>query len=99
VIAKENLLRRYFGRHESRGVQSSATRAYSASGQAGTSSQPATIIGRLERTQLEKPLSDGPERQRSVEIILAIYKSAETGRVVQLPLKGDPVLKARKTGK
>jgi hypothetical protein len=30
-----------------------------------------------------------------VEIILAIYKAAETGRAVQLPLKGDPVLKAR----
>jgi predicted dehydrogenase len=44
------------------------------------------------------PLVDGPEGRRSVEIILAIYKSAETGRAVELPLKADPPLKARKTG-
>jgi predicted dehydrogenase len=44
------------------------------------------------------PLIDGPEGRRSVEIILAIYKSAETGAAVQLPLKSDPVLKARKRG-
>ncbi len=43
-----------------------------------------------------RPLVDGHEGRRSVEIILAIYKSAETGRPVQLPLKSDPVLKARK---
>jgi UDP-N-acetyl-2-amino-2-deoxyglucuronate dehydrogenase len=43
----------------------------------------------------KKPLSDGAEGRRSVEIILAIYKSAETGKVVKLPLKSDPVLKAR----
>jgi predicted dehydrogenase len=43
-----------------------------------------------------KPSIDGPEGRRSVEIILAIYKSAETGKAVRLPLKGDPTLKARK---
>jgi len=42
------------------------------------------------------PLIDGPEARRSVEIILAIYKAAETGRTVSLPLKNDPVLAARK---
>ncbi|MFZ5832092.1 MAG: Gfo/Idh/MocA family protein, partial [Planctomycetota bacterium] len=36
-----------------------------------------------------QPLIDGPEGRRSVEIILAIYKSAETGKAVSLPLKGD----------
>ena len=41
------------------------------------------------------PAIDGREGRRAVEIILAIYKSAETGKVVQLPLKSDPVLKAR----
>lgn len=42
------------------------------------------------------PLSiDGSQGRRSVEIILAIYKSAETGKAVQLPLNSDPVLKAR----
>ena len=45
-----------------------------------------------------KPAIDGYEGRRSVEIILAIYKAAETGKAVSLPLKSDPVLKARKTG-
>ncbi len=44
------------------------------------------------------PSVDGAEGRRSVEIILGIYKAAETGRAVTLPLKSDPVLKARKTG-
>lgn len=43
-----------------------------------------------------KPLIDGPESRRSVEVILGIYKAAETGRMVELPLKSDPVLKGRK---
>ena len=43
------------------------------------------------------PSVDGPEGRRSVEIILALYKAAETGRGVTLPLAADPVLKARKT--
>lgn len=43
-----------------------------------------------------RPTIDGHEGRRSVEIILAIYKSAESGRPVKLPLKGDPVLKARR---
>lgn len=43
-----------------------------------------------------KPLIDGHEGRRSVEIILAIYKSAETGKAVSLPLGGDPSLTARK---
>ena len=43
-----------------------------------------------------RPLIDGPEGRRSVELILAIYKAAETGRSVALPLKSDPRLAARK---
>jgi predicted dehydrogenase len=43
-----------------------------------------------------KPLIDGPEGRRAVEVILGIYKAAETGRSVTLPLKKDPVLQARK---
>ena len=43
-----------------------------------------------------KPLIDGPEGRKAVEIILAIYKAAETGKTISLPLKSDPVLKARK---
>jgi predicted dehydrogenase len=45
------------------------------------------------------PAIDGHEGRRSVEIILGVYKAAETGKTVQLPLKGDPVLKARKAAK
>ena len=44
------------------------------------------------------PLIDGREGRRSVEIILAIYKAAETGKAVKLPLPSDPALKVRKTG-
>jgi predicted dehydrogenase len=43
-----------------------------------------------------RPAIDGHEGRRSVEIILAIYKAAETGRAIQLPLAADPTLKARK---
>jgi predicted dehydrogenase len=42
------------------------------------------------------PAVDGREGRRSIEIILAIYKAAETGKAVKLPLKNDPQLKARK---
>ena len=46
----------------------------------------------------DRPASvDGHEGRRSVEIILAIYKSAETGRAVALPLRADPVLRARRS--
>jgi predicted dehydrogenase len=45
-----------------------------------------------------QPSIDGREGRRSTEIILGIYKAAETGKAVSLPLAKDPVLKARKTG-
>lgn len=41
----------------------------------------------------QRPLIDGTEGRRSVEVILAIYKSAQSGRPVKLPLKSDPVMK------
>jgi predicted dehydrogenase len=43
-----------------------------------------------------EPLVDGREGRKSVEIVLAMYKSAETGRAVTLPLKGEPQLAARR---
>lgn len=46
----------------------------------------------------EKPKIDGHEGRLSVEIILAIYKSAETGKVVKFPLAKDPLLKSRRKG-
>ena len=36
---------------------------------------------------------------KAVELILAIYKSAETGKPVKLPLAADPALKARAQGR
>jgi len=42
-----------------------------------------------------KPLIDGPEARKSIEIILAIYRSAlKGGKPVQLPLKRTPVRKS-----
>jgi predicted dehydrogenase len=46
-----------------------------------------------------QPLIDGPEGRKAVELILAIYKSAESGKPVKLPLAGDPQLTARAKGK
>ena len=43
----------------------------------------------------EPLLCDGREGRRSVEMILAIYKAAETGKAVKLPLASDPVLNVR----
>jgi UDP-N-acetyl-2-amino-2-deoxyglucuronate dehydrogenase len=41
-----------------------------------------------------KPLVDGEEGRKSVEIILAIYKSAWSGKRVALPLSADPKIPA-----
>jgi len=51
------------------------------------------VLSAIEKRR--KPAVDGPEGRRSVEIILGIYKAAEIGRAVTLPLAKDPVLKAR----
>lgn len=48
--------------------------------------------------QGRKPLVDGQEGRRSVEVIMAVYQSAETGSVIRLPLPADPVLRAREVG-
>ena len=43
----------------------------------------------------KKPFIDGPEARKSIEIILAIYRSALTGgKPVRLPLKRTPVRKS-----
>ncbi len=43
----------------------------------------------------KQPAINGPEGRRSVEVILAIYKAAETGQSIKLPLASDPELEAR----
>ena len=42
------------------------------------------------------PFIDGAEGRRAVEIILAIYQSAASGKPVKLPLVKDPVRPVRK---
>jgi UDP-N-acetyl-2-amino-2-deoxyglucuronate dehydrogenase len=69
----------------------------SAIGHHGHTKQFADLLDAVKKNR--NPSVDGPEGRRSVEIILAIYKSAETGKVVKLPLKADPPLKARKRDK
>jgi UDP-N-acetyl-2-amino-2-deoxyglucuronate dehydrogenase len=69
-------------------------------GGTGGASDPAAIsyVGHMEQLKDflkaidtgSKPLVDGEEGRKSVEIILAIYKSSWTGRRVQLPLTSDP---------
>tara|TARA_B100000686_G_scaffold321539_1_gene374311 strand:+ start:5745 stop:6842 length:1098 start_codon:yes stop_codon:yes gene_type:complete len=46
----------------------------------------------------KKPLIDGIEGRKSVEVIQAIYKAAATGRTVELPLKSDPKLRYHQQG-
>ncbi|MDO4551076.1 MAG: Gfo/Idh/MocA family oxidoreductase [Planctomycetia bacterium] len=45
-----------------------------------------------------EPKINGAEGRRSVEIILGIYESAETGKAITLPMNSDPVLEYRKSG-
>lgn len=42
------------------------------------------------------PAVDGHEGRKAVEIILAIYKSSQSGKPVKLPLKSDPVMTGKK---
>ena len=46
--------------------------------------------------QGKKPLVDGYEGRKSVELILSIYQSSWTGKRVKLPLKSDPRQPTRK---
>lgn len=65
-------------------------------GHHGHARQLADVLRAIE--QGTTPLVDGIEGRRSVEIILAIYQAAESGRRVELPLAADPELQARKVG-
>ena len=63
-------------------------------GHHGHTAQFKDVLTAIRKSQ--KPAVDGAEGRRAVEVILGIYKAAETGRSIELPLKNDPVLKARK---
>ncbi|MCA9015819.1 MAG: gfo/Idh/MocA family oxidoreductase, partial [Planctomycetaceae bacterium] len=70
------------------------------SGNTGGASDPSAIsyAGHMEQLKDfinsiktgKKPLVDGNDGRKSVEIILAIYQSSWTGKQVSLPLKRDP---------
>jgi predicted dehydrogenase len=66
----------------------------SAIGHHGHTAQFRDVLEAIEENRA--PAIDGHEGRRSVEIILGVYKAAETGKVVKLPLATDPVLAARK---
>ncbi len=73
---------------------------FSSAGSGGGASDPTAIsyVGHMQQLRDfikairtgGKPRVDGAAGRKSVEIILAIYKSAWTGRKVELPLKNDP---------
>ena len=60
---------------------------------AGHAAQLRDFVEALDRGT--KPLVDGCEGRKSVEIILGIYQSATTGKVVRLPLKEASRVKSR----
>ena len=67
----------------------------SAIGHHGHREQLADFLAAIDEDR--SPAIDGAEGRKAVEIILGIYKAAETGRPVTLPLARDPALKGRKT--
>jgi predicted dehydrogenase len=69
----------------------------SAIGHHGHAKQFADVLDAIRRKRA--PAIDGHEGRRSVEIILGVYKAAESGKPVKLPLKTDPPLAARAKAK
>jgi UDP-N-acetyl-2-amino-2-deoxyglucuronate dehydrogenase len=105
VLEEEDLTKWDFAKKKSRDEAILAAMANRKSG-GGGAADPAAIGHHAHARQFRDvvqaikkgaaPAIDGHEGRRSVEIILAIYKSAETGKPVRLPLSGDPPLQARK---
>jgi predicted dehydrogenase len=93
TAADAKLLERMRGKTETGGGAADPT----AIGHHGHTSQFNDVLKAIKKGTA--PLIDGPEGRRSVEVILGIYKSAETGRSVSLPLAKDPPLKARSAAK
>jgi predicted dehydrogenase len=93
VIEQEDILRWEFQREteDDRGVKASFAQKTGAS---GGSSNPAAISHLYHARQLtdfvesiasgRKPLVDGREGRRAVEVILAVYESAASGRTVEI---------------
>jgi predicted dehydrogenase len=104
IVEQDDVLRWEFKRKSARDASLRRRFATKISGSGGAS-DPAAIsyVGHMEQLKdfIEsvktgrKPLVDGEEGRKSVEIILAIYKSSWTGRRVELPLKSDPKVPAK----
>ncbi len=85
----EEVLRQMAARHSTGGGASDPA----AIGHHGHAAQFADVLDAIKTGRT--PAIDGHEGRRSVEIILAIYQSAEIGRSVALPLTVDPALSSR----
>ena len=98
IVEEDSILQWEFSR--ARSSDASIRRRFKKTGSGGGASDPAAISHAGHREQLRdfikavktnsQPVVDGREGRKSVEIILAIYKSAWTGKRVPLPLKRDP---------
>lgn len=96
VLEESKLIKWAFG--EGKPEDEAVTKAMTGGGPLkGGVSNPADINFTGHQMQIEdmihavatgtNPLVDGPEGRKSVEIVLAIYESARTGKTVKLPLK------------
>ena len=98
VIEEDSILTWDF--KKKRSGDAAIRRKFANSSSGGGASDPAAISYTGHQRQLQdfikairtggRPLVGGEEGRKSVEIILAIYKAAWTGRCVELPLKSDP---------
>jgi predicted dehydrogenase len=96
VIEQEDVLRWDFApeSEEDRAVRQRFAQKVGASGGASDPSAISHVYHARQLTDFVQalqtgrpPLVDGREGRKAVEVILAIYRSAETGRVVELPLR------------
>jgi predicted dehydrogenase len=91
VQKRDEEIKRRMAEHKSTGGGASDPTAI---GHHGHAKQFRDVLQAIEKDRA--PAVDGREGRRSVEIILAIYKAAETGKAIKLPLASDPTLNARK---
>jgi predicted dehydrogenase len=97
VIEQEDVLRWDFNPETAEDAQVKARFAQKV-GASGGASDPSAISHVYHQRQLtdfvqaiesgRAPRVDGREGRKAVEVILAVYRSAETGQVVELPFKG-----------
>ncbi len=93
-IKADDAVHKHMAQHRSTGGGASDPAAI---GHHGHALQFADLLEAIKKNRT--PSVDGAEGRRSIEIILAIYKSAEAGKTIKLPLKSDPTLAARKRDK